>query len=90
MQTLHMINSPYINDKVRGGSAVDEALKDTKADEEALKRLFLQVLGREPTAAESTKALAALAEAKEPKDKKDAAQDILWALLTSREFYFNH
>ena len=27
---------------------------------------------------------------RENKDKKEAVQDVLWALVTSREFYFNH
>ncbi len=87
VQTLHMINSPYINDKVRNGSAVDEAMKGAKNDEETLNRLFTRTLGREPLPAERAKAAPALAEAK---NKRDALQDVLWALVTSREFYFNH
>ena len=87
VQTLHMINAPYINDKIRGGTVVDEALKGAKDDSEALNRLFIRTLGREPTPAERDRALPTLAAAK---DKQGAAQDILWALLTSREFYFNH
>jgi hypothetical protein len=87
VQTLHMINSPYINDKVRNGTAVDEALKGAKDDGETLNRLFYSVLGREPTPLERAKTLPAISAAK---NKKDGAQDVLWALLTSREFYFNH
>ncbi len=87
VQTLHMINSPYINDKVRGGTAVDEALKDAKSDEVAVVRLFVRVLGREPTALELSKSCGSM---QESKDKRDTLQDILWALVTSREFYFNH
>ena len=87
VQTLHMINSPYINDKVRNGSAVDEALKGAKDDGEILNRLFFRVLGREPTTAERVKTVRAITGSK---DKREGAQDVLWALLTSREFYFNH
>ncbi len=87
VQTLHMINSPYINDKVRNGTAVDEALKGAKDDDETLNRLFFRVLGREPTPAERAKTLPAISASK---NKRDGAQDVLWALLTSREFYFNH
>ncbi len=87
VQTLHMINSPYINDKVRNGTAVDEALAGTKDDTEILNRLFIRTLGRPATDAEKAKTLPGLASAKV---KKEAAQDILWALITSREFYFNH
>ena len=87
VQTLHMINSPYINDKIRNGSAIDEAIKGSKSDSETLSRLFVRALGREPTPTESAKTMPTLSE---NKDKKEAAQDIMWALLTSREFYFNH
>ena len=87
VQTLHMINAPYINDKVRGGTTVDEAMKGAKDDDEMLHRLFVRVVGREPTSIERSKAFGVLAESK---DKRDAVQDILWALVTSREFHFNH
>lgn len=87
VQTLHMINSPYINDKVSHGSATSEAIKGAKDDSEVLDRLFVRTLGREPTPAERAKALQTFSETRE---KQEAAQDVLWALLTSREFYFNH
>src|SRR6185369_2994863 len=81
VQTLHMINSPYVNDKVTNGTAVEEALKGVKDDTELLNRLFLRAVGREPTSVERGKAAVTLSEIK---DKREAAQDILWALLTSR------
>jgi hypothetical protein len=87
VQTLHMINAPYINDKVRGGTTVDEVIKGAKDDNEILTRLFMRAVGREPTDAERAKATIAFSE---NKDKKETVQDILWALITSREFYFNH
>ncbi len=87
VQTLHMINSSYINNKVRYGSTVDDAMKDAKSDGVILDRMFFRVLGRSPNSAESNTMLAAMSA---NKVKKDAAQDILWALITSREFYFNH
>jgi len=87
VQTLHMINSPYINDKVRGGTTVDETIKGAKDDSEVLNRLFMKAVGREPNEAERAKATIAFSE---NKDKREAVQDILWALITSREFYFNH
>jgi Protein of unknown function (DUF1549)/Protein of unknown function (DUF1553) len=87
VQTLHMINSPYINDKVNNGQAVQEAVTGAKDNDDILNKLFMRAVGRMPTAAERAKAASTFAEVK---DKKEAAQDALWALLTSREFYFNH
>ena len=87
VQTLHMINASYINDKVRGGTTVATALKGARDNDEALDRLFIRTLGRTPTTTERAKAITAFTENKDP---RDASQDVLWALLTSREFYFNH
>ncbi len=87
VQALHMINSPYINDKVNNGVTVSESITGAKDNDETLNRLFMKAVGRQPNATEKAKAAATFAEVK---DKKEAAQDVLWALLTSREFYFNH
>jgi hypothetical protein len=87
VQTLQMINSPYIDGKVRGGRAVDTVLKPAKTDAEVVTGLYLRTLCRPPSVSEIDKALAVMHTAK---DKRDAAQDLLWALITSREFYFNH
>lgn len=87
VQTLHMINSPYISDKVRGGRAVDEVLAAAKTDDQTVRLLFERTLCRPPNPTEISKSLALM---KTAADRKEGAQDLLWALLTSREFYFNH
>lgn len=87
VQTLHMINSGYIDNKVRNGTTVDAVLKESKTDEETIRALYLRTLCRPPTSGEIVKAADLM---KEAKDKKEGAQDLLWALITAREFYFNH
>jgi hypothetical protein len=49
--------------------------------------LYLGALGRFPTEAERNKALAHVAEADNP---RPALEDLLWVLLNSKEFIFNH
>ena len=49
--------------------------------------LYLTALGRRPTKKEATAMAAAL---DTDKDKRLAAEDILFALITSKEFLFNH
>ena len=101
VQTLTMINSPYIEGKVRGGQTLDTVLKETKTDEELVQALFLRTLNRPPSKPELQKCLAILRvtpsaadpNAKPPNPearRRDLAQDLLWALITAREFYFNH
>ena len=87
VQTLHMINSDYIDRKARDGVTVREIMKDKVTDEDVVKQMFLRTFSRPPSSAETAKAVAIL---KTISDKKEGATDLMWALLSSREFYFNH
>lgn len=87
VQTLLMINSPYIENKIRAGTAAAEAAKEAKSDSEIVETLYQRTFCRPPKPDEAAKAVGLLQS--EP-NKKEAAQDLLWALLSSREFYFNH
>jgi hypothetical protein len=87
VQTLHMINSPYIDNKIRGGAAVPAVVKLTQSDGDLVKELYLRTFCRPPAPAEAAKAVQIL---KTAKSRAEGAQDLMWALITSREFYFNH
>lgn len=85
-QCLHLINSKEILDKVSGTRARDLA-KDKRPHEERLKELYLIALAREPDAEE----LAALTKHIEEKSDQSAAYaDIVWAVINTKEFLFNH
>lgn len=87
-QALAMLNSTVIQDKLKSGDCVLNALLSSKkSDNEILETLFLSALARRPTAAESKALLAMVAAA--PK-REEGFQDVLWALLNSKEFLFNH
>jgi hypothetical protein len=87
VQTLMMINSRYVDNKVRSGVTVTAALDHADTDEELVKNLYMRTFNREPTAVEVSKAVPLI---KQAKDRREGAQDLLWALVTSREFFFNH
>ena len=87
VQTLHMINSDYIDRKARDGDVVKQIVKDAPTEEALVRSLFLRTFSRAPSTSETYRAVAIL---KTIPDKKEAAADLLWALLSSREFYFNH
>lgn len=87
VQTLMMINSPYVENKIRGGTAVGELVKESKTDGDMVTSMYEKTLCRTPAADEVSRALSILAT--EP-NRKESAQDLMWALITSREFYFNH
>jgi hypothetical protein len=100
-QSLHLINSKGIQDKLtnaKGRAAALAADKDRK-DEDKIRDLYHMVYSRGPDAEEVKIALAHLA--KRPKDKagkelaadvakRQAYEDILLALINTKEFLFNH
>jgi hypothetical protein len=99
-QALHLNNGNTLNDKLRAAnSRVEQWLTDKISDDDAINRVFLLALARPPSDAEHQKLRAVLAEsAKEPAPDEKAAvelrrqtlQDLFWAVMTDREFLFNH
>ena len=53
-----------------------------------IRELYLLAFSREPTPEEMTIALAHIE--KNEKDPKRAYEDIVWALINTKEFLFNH
>lgn len=99
-QALHLSNGDVINARLRtAGSAVEMQVKTGVSDREALDRLYLTAYCRYPTAKEADAELALLASGSAPSSAKmetntlahrEALEDVYWAVLTSREFVFNH
>lgn len=85
VQTLHMMNSSYVNGKIRNGTYTRELARAKMADEELVKSAFLKTLCRQPTAEEMTAALKALSQTK---NRQEWVEDLLWSLISSREFLF--
>ncbi len=87
-QALHLLNSDEIQGKLsRPGGRADLLAKDPRNDEEKVDELFLWAFGHKPTPDQMQAALAHLA--KNGKDKKAAYENILWALINTKEFVFN-
>jgi hypothetical protein len=92
-QALHLNNGRTLNDKLRdGNSVVAKWLAAKLPDAEIVDRVFRSALSREPTAAERAKFAAILADATKdgPAARREAVEDFVWAVLTGREFLFNH
>jgi hypothetical protein len=87
VQTLHLLNAPYVEEKVRvGGGTVRRLIDDkTVTDDGIVGALYLKTFGRPPSAKEKAVALKMLTGAEK---RDEAVQDLLWALITAREFYF--
>lgn len=90
-QALHLNNGHTLNDKLRDkNSVVSKWIEDKLTDAQIVDRVFLSALSRKPTPAEAKKFLDILAEAdKDPRARREALEDFVWAVLTGREFLFN-
>ena len=86
-QSLHRYNSVELTKKV-AGERLKRLVADKRPAEERLGDLYRIALSREPTAEE----LAGLKEYLETRTANASAayEDILWALVNTKEFMFNH
>ena len=88
-QALFAANGGLVNGWVApSGGNVSERLIQEKDPRKAADDLYLTVLSRLPTPEESADVLRVLAE--QGGNKPAAAQELVWGLLTSAEFRFNH
>jgi hypothetical protein len=91
-QALHLDNGTTLNDKLRAkDSLVGKWAKDKVADEDAVRRLFVLALSREPTPGEMRKMTRLMAKGAEDPTatRHDVLEDLFWGVLTGREFLFN-
>jgi hypothetical protein len=89
-QALHLNNGKTLNDKIRAKkSRLQRWLVEKVSDDEAVRRLYLLALTREPTAKELAHFKELFAEAARDTPRREILEDLFWAVLTSREFVFN-
>jgi hypothetical protein len=88
-QSLHLLNSSEVQGKLSAASGRAALLAADKArsPQDKIRDIYLRVYSREPLPDEAAVALAHLTKAK---DEKLAFEDILWALVNTKEFLFNH
>ena len=92
-QALHLNNGQTLNEKLRDkNSVVGKWIADKLDDGEIVKRLFQLALARSPSASEARTLTGALADAsrESPAAHREAIEDVIWAVLTGKEFLFNH
>jgi Protein of unknown function (DUF1553)/Protein of unknown function (DUF1549) len=82
-QVLRLMNSQQMNNTA---AVVKNLMKDAKP-EQTIESLYLRALARKPTAAEAERIAVYI---NTERDKTKAYGDVMWALLNSAEFMFNH
>jgi hypothetical protein len=87
-QALDLFNGEGLQSKLKNPEGVvAQLVKSGKSDPEIVEELFLRAFSRRPTPAELQATLKAVAQAP---NMDEAMQDVLWALINSKEFMFNH
>ncbi|MCB1274935.1 DUF1549 domain-containing protein [Prosthecobacter sp.] len=87
-QALHLMNGDAVNDRIKQGRVVAKMIQEKKSDREIVEDLFLRVFGRMPLEKEWTATQQAISS--DAGARQSVLEDLFWALLNSKEFYFNH
>jgi hypothetical protein len=84
-QALHLLNSAEIQNKLsRGNGRADQLAKDPRTDAEKVEELFLWAFARRPSEAQLQVALENIQ--RNASNKRLAYENILWALINTKEF----
>ncbi len=86
-QALHLLNGDTISRKIGESKQLQESLDAGKTPAQIVELIYVTCLSRKPSAEEMQKLEPILAAESNP---RNAVDDILWAVLNSREFLFNH
>jgi hypothetical protein len=90
-QALHLLNSQEVQDKLARAGGRAEVLadekKDKRTDAEKVEELFMWVFARRPSQEHLNVALEHIT--RNAANKKAAYENLLWALINTKEFVFN-
>ena len=99
-QSLHLLNSPDIKAKLSGANGMaDRLMKANGTDGEKIRSLYLTAFSRLPSPDEIKQAeeylIRPLTDGRgEPMDplkaKRTSLEDLIWALMGAKEFFYNH
>ena len=88
VQVLHLSNGNTLNNNLRSEQSCVNVMIP-QSDEEIIEKTYLLCLSRMPSNAER-KRLAEMFDATPEVERRAAIEDLFWALMTSREFLFQH
>ncbi len=87
-QALELYVGQLVTDRIsQPDNALGGLLKQDRPDTELLNQLYLSALSREPSAAAATEFLAYV---ESSQNRRQAWEDVLWTVLNSQEFIYQH
>ena len=88
VQVLHLSNGDTLNSNLRSEQSCVNVMIP-QSDEEIIEETYLLCLSRPPSDGER-KRLIAMFDSTPETERRAAIEDLFWALMTSREFLFQH
>ena len=89
LEALDMLAGPTYNSKIsQEGGRLDQLLKKGASDEQVMEEFYLAALTRLPTPPEKTELLKFLAQ--RSSSRQETLARLVWAIVSSREFAYNH
>ncbi len=86
---LHLLNGPEIQDKLmHDAGRLSRLARDLPSNDELVEELYLTIYSRYPDARE--RSVAAQYFQSRGSERRAAAEDLMWSLLNTTEFLFNH
>ena len=99
-QSLHLMNAADLKAKLAtSGGRAERLAKDVRPEPQKIRELYLAAFAREPQSHEQAVAEEYLARPREDaagkplppeQAKRLAYEDLLWALINTKEFLYNH
>ncbi len=87
-QALHLlVGKTYTSKLSQEGGRIDRLLKSGASDSQIIEDFYLAALSRFPTPEEQARLQEAIAERP---SRGEAIEDLLWGIVSSREFAYNH
>lgn len=89
-QAMHLLVGDTVNEKIRTSAergALARLLRENKTDSEIVDHFYLAALSRPPRPDEKDDCQTVIARAK---DRSTGLRNVLWALLSTNEFLYNH
>jgi hypothetical protein len=86
---LHLLNSPEVQAKLsaKGGLTETLAADETRGHPERVTEVYQTVFARPPSESEMALVVRHMAGAETP---QQGYEDLMWALVNTKEFLFNH
>ena len=87
-QILYLLNSTQVTDKINKSKKLKSLTDQITSKEKLISGIYLLILNRFPLQSETSTTITYFAENK--KDKYQNTSDLVWALINTKEFLFDH